>query len=820
MSKSLNLSKVLLASLAPIIAHQTTYGMQIQQAQPQPQPVEPIQLDGAQIPGAAQVVVNANNYAANDVAAQGFTALIGAHAPNLQSPLQTKVSASIAGWKADMGNGQLNVQWKQQVIQAIAANHNNQNPKLQAVKQTFHAATLVSIQNDQQNGVVTDQASLRANPNRAAAIYDTMKALAKALYDFREDQNEWGTLNSLQHVYYLLTANSTIDINGAQVQVANIQQNNNAQVQALQKQISVEINEFIASLHEWNPAAKVSFDARDNARQALGLNVQDTNDSVQKFLDYKEQVCGDLDEYISIDQFYQFNNTNAHMADLDGLDPEAFVNPNILNELVFEDGVLYLQHPGQVRVTAKNKIDKMLRKMTFIDGTSTELNTQDINRVVQTINQNFNLEKYNTAKTNALNDSKAAVLNVNNTIAQNFAEDLDALKKSIAQKLATETESSVKMATDFLDKDNGQNNNHSIFDDITALQIQNYDNIHNMGELTDAIVALFHNANNQQYSIQNLKNGDLKAIKLSDTTFYKSTQQNDPGYNIINEARLRGLDSYCNEVLGIDDIDDKDRLFTRADINDTNTFIDALAENFPEKLTPATINYLKTKYFTSYDFTAFIAKHDIKYINELLKKHLLQGEDLPVLAFDVIMNKLKDIPAEQAKTEIQEILNIAAQTPDQIVADQNLMNQLMALDQQFAEKVKAKYIKRDAQIILNDPQLSQRLVSKTALDNLQQQLNTINTQKQNLTNTINNLNNQITQLKAEIQQKENDLNRQIRDKDTRIQQINEHLVNNNNNIPTTARDNVLNNMQGALLNLSKRGFKIFVRKITSCRISR
>ena len=215
-----------------IIAHQTTYA-----AQPVP---EPIQLDGAQIPGAANVVVNANNYAANDVAAQGFTALIGAHAPNLQSPLNTKVSASIAGWKADMGNANLNIQWKQQVIQDIAAQHNNQNLKLQAVKQTFHAATLVSIQNDQQNGIVTDQASLRANPQRAAAIYDTMKALAKALYDFREDQNEWGTLASLQHVYYLLTGNSTIDINNAQVQVANIQQNNNAHVQALQKQISAE----------------------------------------------------------------------------------------------------------------------------------------------------------------------------------------------------------------------------------------------------------------------------------------------------------------------------------------------------------------------------------------------------------------------------------------------------------------------------------------------------------------------------------------------------------------------------------------------------
>lgn len=795
MSKSLNLSKVLLASLAPIIAHQTTYAAQ---------QVEPIQLNGAQIPQAANVVVNANSYAANDVAAQGFTTLISAHAQNVAAPLTSKVAASIAGWKADMGNNNLQVQWKQQVIQDIAAHHNNQNPKLQAVKQTFHAATLVSIQNDQQNGLVADQASLRANPNRAAAIYDTMKALAKALYDFREDQNEWGTLASLQHVFYLLEASSTININNAQVQVANIQQNNNAHLQALQNKISEDIDEFISSLHEWNPAAKVSFNDRANARQTLNLNVQDTNDSVQKFLDYKKQICGDFDGYITLDQFYQFNNTAAHMADLDGLDPKAFVNPNIMNELVFADGSLYLLHPGQVRVTANNEIDTMLRQMSLIDGTSTALKTQDIYRVVRTIDANFTLQKYNTAKAHAKNDSKAAVLNVNNTIAQNFANDLDKLKISIAKKLASETESSVKMATDFLNKDNGQNNNQTIFDDITALQIQNYDQINNIDELTDAIVQLFHNANPNN-TIQQLKANDLKAIKISDTTFYKSTQPNNQNNNQIPdpvaEAHMMGIETFCNEMLAINNINYAN-LYTEADINSRADFIDALAGNYPDKFTPPVIAFLKDRYFADTALMANISNTKKKALYQLIQKYANPGEGIEALTTARFCEILNSIPEENVAPDLQQILHIVTKTTAQIVSDQNLFDDMMNNHgDEFANRVNGQYIKRDAQTILNDNQLRQYLVSRDDINNLQQQLNDINRQKQTLSNTINDLNNQITQLKEQIKQKENDLNRQLQDKDNRIRQINEHLVNNNNNIKVTEKDKVINNMEGALLNL-------------------
>ena len=594
MSKSLNLSKVLLASLAPIIAHQTTYAAQqinIPQGQGQQQVPEPIQLNGAVLPNAAQVQINQQAYNPNNVpgiSAQDFTAL--SNTPNLAST----VASAIAGWKDKIANQQQPPQWAQNTLNVLTANVQNVDPKLQVLKKAFHAATLITVRNGQGNGQIANQNQLREQANAAAAdvIFTKLRALAKALYDFKENIEQPGNLDSLKFVYKLIECRDQITIQGQNSQVDNINQNQAASVKALKDKIQEDIDEFIATLHEWNPAPKVSFNDRDAARQQLNLDIHDTDAGLEKFEQYKEQICGDLNDYITLDQFYQFNKTQEHLQDLDQLEPEAFVNPNIQNLKVFANNALYIQNVANVRAAAREHVENELNKYRILEGSDLTLMTTAKAEIIKTVNADFTLSNYNTAKNTHTRAARGEALDENNTIGQNFRKTMTKLKKAIANKLAEETESSISMVNEYLESDNGLNNNATIFDTIKGISLNNntYANIDSIDELAAAILNAFHNQQNQ-FSIQNLKEGPLAAIKLSDTTFYKSTQpdQNQDGEipDPIADTIVSGYESYITQMLGLNL--DYDKIYIPSennngdhnDINDKEGFLKALAANYP-----------------------------------------------------------------------------------------------------------------------------------------------------------------------------------------------------------------------------------------------
>ena len=191
-----------------------------------------------------------------------------------------------------------------------------------------------------------------------------------------------------------------------------------------------------------------------------------------------------------------------------------------------------------------------------------------------------------------------------------------------------------------------------------------------------------------------------------------------------------------------------------------------------------------------------------RYIVGMAARHAAEQEDVMAIEYKRILALLTAPNEDEAKQEIQEIMGIQAQTPQQIVNDEQTMEQLMNQNE-FEDKVKARYIKRDVQTILNDAQLKQSIVSINALTALQNQINTANNQRQQLNNTINELNNQIRQLQDQMRDKEAQINRQINEQKALNAQINAKLINPNV-VPDAKKDTVINNIQGARMDLPTR----------------